>query len=160
MMAKTHRKPRGEEGAAAVEFAIVVTLLFTIIFGIMEFGLALFELQNLRSSAREGARVAAVGGDRAAILSALKVGASGSLNSWGSDTSKFTVKVGSPPSTTGESKPCAPASAPTSVQGQQVEVSMPYANLPTNTKSAFQIEIPFIPKITLTPTITGSFRCE
>jgi Flp pilus assembly protein TadG len=158
MKAKTHRKPRGEEGAAAVEFAIVVTLLFTIIFGIMEFGLALFELQNLRSSAREGARVAAVGGDRAAILSALKVGASGSLNSWGSDTSKFAVKVNG--STTGESKPCQPASAPTSVQGQQVEVSMPYANLPTNTKSAFQIEIPFIPKITLTPTITGSFRCE
>ena len=86
------------------------------------------------------------------------MGASGSLNPWGSDSSKFTVKVNG--STTGESTPCVPAGDTTSAQGQQVEVALPYANLPTNTKSAFQIEIPFIPKITLTPTITGSFRCE
>ena len=49
---KTRTKLRSEEGAAAVEFAIIVSLLFVILFGIMEFGLAFFELQNLRSAAR------------------------------------------------------------------------------------------------------------
>jgi Flp pilus assembly protein TadG len=49
-----------EEGAAALEFAIVGTLLMLLVFGAIEFGLWIFQYENFASAAREGARVAAV----------------------------------------------------------------------------------------------------
>ena len=55
-------KLRREDGAAAVEFALIVGLLAILVFGLLEYGLAFWQVQNLRASAREGARVAAVGG--------------------------------------------------------------------------------------------------
>ena len=44
------------KGAAAVEFAIIAPLLFTIIFGIIEFGLLFFDKQVITNASREGAR--------------------------------------------------------------------------------------------------------
>ncbi len=38
-----------------------------LIFGMLQFGLAFFELQNLRSATREGARFGSVGGTGAEI---------------------------------------------------------------------------------------------
>jgi Flp pilus assembly protein TadG len=52
-----------EEGAAAVEFAIVATLLMLLVFGVIEFGLWIAQYESMSSAAREGARVAAVRGD-------------------------------------------------------------------------------------------------
>src|SRR5919202_6635011 len=49
-----------ELGAAIVEFAIVLPLLLLLVFGIADFGRALFIKNNLTSAARSGARVAAV----------------------------------------------------------------------------------------------------
>ncbi|MFY9587287.1 MAG: TadE family protein [Actinomycetota bacterium] len=58
------RLPRkqSERGASMVEFAIIITLLFLLIFGIIQFGFAFNRDQGLHAAAREGARVAAVGG--------------------------------------------------------------------------------------------------
>lgn len=53
-------RPR-EDGAAAVEFALVSMLLFTLLFGIVGFGFVLFAQQSALHAAREGARLAAVG---------------------------------------------------------------------------------------------------
>jgi Flp pilus assembly protein TadG len=50
----------GERGAAAVEFALVVSLLLVIVFGIVAFGRVYSELEVMESAAREGARAAAV----------------------------------------------------------------------------------------------------
>lgn len=47
-----------ERGAALVEFAIVVTLLVTLLFGIISFGVMLAAKQTLTQSASEGARAA------------------------------------------------------------------------------------------------------
>ena len=140
----TRRKLRGEEGAAAVEFALVVSLLFVLLFGIMEFGLAFFELQNLRSASREGARAASIGGNRAEVRAAIVDGASGSLPS-GYDG--FTPSGAGPFCTSAN-------------QGDQIEVTLPRNTLPTNVQSTFEINIPLIPEFTLTPDIRGSFRCE
>ena len=51
---------RDELGAAVVEFALVVPVLFLIIFAVIDFGRALWTLNVLSSGVREGARAAAV----------------------------------------------------------------------------------------------------
>src|SRR5436309_12242235 len=55
------RRLHREDGAAAVEFAIVSTILFMIVFGIVEFGRTYSQYEVLQGAAREGARRAAVG---------------------------------------------------------------------------------------------------
>ena len=55
----------GERGAAAVEFAIVATLFFMLVFGIIDFGFAFHSWNNAANAAREGARKAAVDSDGA-----------------------------------------------------------------------------------------------
>jgi Flp pilus assembly pilin Flp len=43
---------RSEDGAAAVEFALIVGVLVMLIFGMLQFGVAFFQLQNLRAATR------------------------------------------------------------------------------------------------------------
>ena len=45
-----------QKGATLVEFAIVLSLLLALIFGIIEFGLFIFNRQVITNAAREGAR--------------------------------------------------------------------------------------------------------
>ena len=49
-----------QKGATVVEFAIVLSLLLALIFGIIEFGLAIFNRQVITNAAREGARAGIV----------------------------------------------------------------------------------------------------
>jgi Flp pilus assembly protein TadG len=62
-------RPR-DEGAAAVEFALVMPLLVLLIFGIIEFGGAYNAYITVTHAAREGARMAAVGQFDAAAVKA------------------------------------------------------------------------------------------
>jgi Flp pilus assembly protein TadG len=139
---KMRAKLRGQEGAAAVEFALVVSLLFVLLFGIMEFGLAFFQLQSLRSATREGARAAAVGGDSGEISDAIVAGSSGSLPD---GFSGYTLT---------------PSDGCADDDTELVEVTLPESSLPANVQSTFEINIPFMPAFALTPEIRGSFRCE
>ncbi len=50
-----------ETGAAAVEFAIISGLLFTLLFGTIQYGLYFWSLQSGAQASREAARQAAVG---------------------------------------------------------------------------------------------------
>lgn len=52
---------RRDRGAVLLEFAVVAVVLFTILFGIIEFGSAFNDYQSLRQVVREGARTAVVG---------------------------------------------------------------------------------------------------
>jgi len=61
MIARLRRARSGDDGAAAVEFALVVPLLLLVVFGIVAFGLLLFAQISATHAAREGARLAAVG---------------------------------------------------------------------------------------------------
>ena len=51
---------RGERGAATVEFAIIAIVLLTIVFGIIEFGILMFDEHILTNASREGARAGIV----------------------------------------------------------------------------------------------------
>jgi Flp pilus assembly protein TadG len=51
---------RRERGAATVEFAIVAIVLFLFVFGIIEFGLLMFDKHILTNASREGARAGVV----------------------------------------------------------------------------------------------------
>lgn len=54
------RRGRGDSGSALVEFALLTPLFFVIVFGIIDFGTAYNQQHELRSAAREGARLASV----------------------------------------------------------------------------------------------------
>jgi Flp pilus assembly protein TadG len=51
---------RREHGAATVEFAITAIILFSLVFGIIEFSILLFDKHILTNASREGARVGVV----------------------------------------------------------------------------------------------------
>ena len=53
---KTLNQKIGEKGAAALEFAIVLPLLVILVFGIVDFGLLLYNKQVITNASREGAR--------------------------------------------------------------------------------------------------------
>lgn len=53
-------RQRGSDGAALVEFAIVMLLFVTLLFGIMEAGWAFSQSVEIRNAAREGGRIAVV----------------------------------------------------------------------------------------------------
>jgi len=66
------RRPGGERGASAVEFALIVPLLIILVLGIAEFGHA-FQVQGtLSAAAREGVRAMALQNDRAAARAAVR----------------------------------------------------------------------------------------
>jgi Flp pilus assembly protein TadG len=57
---EARRRIADERGAAAVEFAIVVSLFFLLVFGIIDFGMGFQQWNATSNAAREGARKAAV----------------------------------------------------------------------------------------------------
>jgi Flp pilus assembly protein TadG len=59
-MMSLHKRLRSESGASAVEFALLLPVLMMILFGITEFGLALYRQTILTNASREGARLGIV----------------------------------------------------------------------------------------------------
>src|SRR5205823_11312313 len=117
-------------GAAAVEFAIVSTILFVIVFGITEFGRTYSQYEVLQGAAREGARRAAVG----ATLSQVQAAVTQAADPYTPSTAVAVDQTCTPDAT-----------------GQPVTVSW---------QQQFQISIPFLPPANITRTIKGVFRCE
>ena len=140
---KIRSKLRREEGAAAVEFALIVGLLAVLIFGLLEYGLAFWQVQNLRAAAREGARAAAVGGASSDVSDAMVGSSAGSL----------------PPGFTGFSMSTECDGTPDTV-GDPVTVTIANGSLSGNVREAFEVSIPFLPAFTLDPELSGTFRCE
>lgn len=80
-----------EEGAAAVEFALVVPLLLTLLFGIIEFGTAYNAQILVTNAAREAAREVAV--NDAATQSSVDAVADAAVAAVDSQFTGFTVTV-------------------------------------------------------------------
>ncbi len=89
------RRGRGDEGAALLEFALVSTLLFTLLFGIISFGLILSFRQDLTRAAAEGARAGAVAypssGAQASAVSATNTAVNGFGKTCGSGGMTCTI---------------------------------------------------------------------
>ncbi|WP_427006580.1 TadE/TadG family type IV pilus assembly protein [Pseudarthrobacter sp. H2] len=66
-----HRHDR-QRGATAVEFALIVPLLMSMVLGVIDFGMALGQNISLQSAAREGARQGVTQGDVLASISQAK----------------------------------------------------------------------------------------
>jgi Flp pilus assembly protein TadG len=79
---KILRRNKGGKGQALVEFAFVVVLLLTLTFGVIDFGWLIKDLLLIHQAAREGARIAAIGGTTGEITATvLASGAAASLTS-------------------------------------------------------------------------------
>ena len=57
---RVRMRARDEQGAVAVEFALVVPILLLIVFGVLQYGLYFNDYLQARQAVREGARAAAV----------------------------------------------------------------------------------------------------
>ena len=121
---------RSQEGAAAVEFALIASFLFMALFGIIEFGRIFSELEVLNSAAREGARVAAVRGTSDEVADAVAAAA----DPYELDESAVADKV-----------------CDDSTSGESVTVAW---------DQNFQISVGLLPDFDQTLEIKGVFRCE
>jgi Flp pilus assembly protein TadG len=137
-----------EEGASAVELALLAPLLFMLLFGIIGFGLAFLQVQSIRTAVREGGRAAAVGALVPDTQQKTVDASSGSIPS----SLKGQVQVDS--SLPGPLKGrCTPNNI-----GDDVTVSFNTQML--NGGTGIVVKIPLLPDIHITPVITASFRCE
>ena len=62
-----HRRRGRTSGQAVVEFALVIPIFLFILWGIIDFGFALYSRMSVINAAREGARAASVATDPSAI---------------------------------------------------------------------------------------------
>lgn len=134
------RRPRLEDegGAAAVEMALVVSILFTLVFGIIQFGQFYSQYQVFQAAAREGARVAATREVSGAPVNLPTVTA---RVKEAADPYASLI-----PSSISMSNICTDANT-----GSSVEVSW---------QQPFQLSLPLVPEINVTRKISGVFRCE
>jgi len=134
---------RREDGAAAVEFALIAGVLAMLIFGMLQFGLAFFQLQNLRAATREGARLAAVGAPLNEVQTKVN---QASLNAIPGNNGAITYQL-------------CPAT-PTPSESARVTIDLSSNQLPGSLQDIFSVDIPFVPTINITSPVYGEFRCE
>jgi hypothetical protein len=70
-MVRARHREAPDRGAAAVEFALVLPLLFVILFGVVEYGFNLFQMQAAQATIRESARTVALGVDSCSDIDAI-----------------------------------------------------------------------------------------
>jgi len=152
MDAYPQRRWHREDGAAAIEFAIVTVLLLLIVFGILEYGRIYSQVEVLNGAAREGARVGAVQGTRSDITNAVMA----SAGPYSGQISNITVSAKSesgasaPP---GQDPPCQDSSTSPGVvtQGGTITVTFDYHA---------KVNIGLLPPLNQDISIEGVFRCE
>ena len=105
-----------EDGAAAVEFAILLPILLLILFGIIEFGFALHGKEVITNASREGARAGIVIASLRPSEDQIKGVVSSYLTNFGWDASKAEIAV--------PTGPCASFPDPL-----RVELKYPYSFL-------------------------------
>ena len=95
-MVGAKQRRTGDDGAAAVEFALISGVLFALMFGIMQYGFYFFQATAAEHGMREGARLAAVGRLDCDELAAEVADRSGSAGIEASSVSLRTVDTNPP----------------------------------------------------------------
>jgi Flp pilus assembly protein TadG len=162
---KIRQRLRREDGAAAVEFALIVGVLAMLIFGMLQFGLTFFELQNLRAADREGARLGAVGATPDQIRARIADASNGAISQAESSLGFIQVQYSDNGSTnwvtrTGNSVPACSSGTSGSKALAAVRTQISVATAPAHLKDLFTVNIPLLPRITMTPAVDAQFRCE
>jgi len=134
------RALRREDGASAVEMALLAPLLFMLVFGIIEFGLAFLQVQSIKTGVREGGRAAAVGWSQSAVQQKTIDASSGAIPS-------------APLSDVAVSQLC-------TAQNIGSDVVVSYDTTHLNGGAGIVVRIPMLPDFHLTPNIQARFRCE
>lgn len=149
---------KDERGASAVEFALLAPVLFMLVFGIIQLGIAYHRQQGLEAASREGARTASIGATQSDVTTRIRgaqslfqsadvlVNYSYSANN-GSSYTNIAPSAGN--------RPCATAGIGHLVK---VEARVPPPASPNQTRYA--ISLLFVGNWTPTYTATGVFRCE
>lgn len=127
---------REQRGAAAVEFAIIASLLFILIFGIIEFGVAFMQLQTVRGAVREGARASAVGATIPQTQQKVADASTGII-------SAEQVVV-----------------LPCPGRDTSVDTTVTLDTHQLHGGNGIVVSIPFIPDIHMSPEVSARFRCE
>jgi Flp pilus assembly protein TadG len=138
---------RNSEGQTLVETAVSLTLLFSMVFGLINVGMALYSYNFVAESAREGSRYAMVRGSSCSSPCTVATNASvqayvQSLRYPGLNSSNVTTTTTWPD--TGSS--CTPSITPCNNPGNNVMVKVSYS---------FPWSIPFVPSRTLTMSSTS-----
>lgn len=90
-LSRLHRSTRRERGAVLVEFALIGTLLVSLAFGLVEFGMAWQDKMTVETAARAGARTgSSVGKDRLADYAIIE-GVRTALSDIGMDNVEYVV---------------------------------------------------------------------
>ena len=131
---------RRQDGASAVEMALIAPLLFMLVFGIIEFGIAFLQIQSMRTAVREGGRAAAVGYQVNDVRSKTVDASSGAI-----------------PPDQGSNIAVSPAQCTPNNIGSDISVAFDTSNLPGG---GVVVRIPFVPDIVMNPEISAAFRCE
>jgi Flp pilus assembly protein TadG len=139
---RTGKRWEEEQGAAAVEFAIISVLLLILVFGMIEFGIAFSKVNVYTGAAREGARYAAV---RCAPDS-----------STGCTNALIAAKV----TNAAVGYPIEPGSPSADIVCTQTNIG---ANVTVSWNQDITVNIPFVPGLnpaTFTRHVKAVFRCE
>jgi len=148
---------RCERGSSLVEFALVLTILFMVIFGVMDFSRAAYAYNFIASAASAAARYAIVRGATCSTWATACPAAASDITSYvqsmvppGIQVTSASTCPGSPsntagtltvcatwPGTAGSGSACAETSGKANTPGCVVKVQVQYA---------FQFSLPFLPR--------------
>lgn len=156
------RRARREDGAAAVEFALVSLLLLTLVFGIIGFGVIFAQQLSLGNGARQGARYGVVA-DRTCANIATEARSGAATISMAAEDVTIEVRRGATESAAAASPALCnvvpPANGSTSVEPCQGSISGD--NLYVYTKFDSEITVPLLPMSgSVGLAGLGVFRCE
>ena len=130
-MVRMRRPADPDRGAAAVEFALVLPLLFVILFGVVEYGYNLFQMQAAQATIREAARTVALGIDDCGDVNAIILRAARNNGLGLSDealTTGTSLRIEAPPGS--ETVPVAPERGDTAVMKLTYDPTLDFPLVP------------------------------